>query len=113
MIDWEDLAQRLVAEIQRGLPESIRARATEVPVFFSRGRKGRACLGVFEGCSLLDGPPTQPDEMPRITLFLDALASAANYRRTLFLQEVEITYLHELGHYFGWTEDQIANAGLA
>jgi predicted Zn-dependent protease with MMP-like domain len=44
---------------------------------------------------------------------LDALARAANYRRTLFLHEVEITYLHELGHYFGWDEDQIANAGLA
>jgi hypothetical protein len=57
MIDWEDLAQQRVAEIQRGLPESIRARATEVPVFFSRERKGRACLGVFEGYSLLDGPP--------------------------------------------------------
>ena len=51
MIDWEDLAQRQVAEIQRALPESIRVRATEVPVFFSwaRERKGRACLGVFEG----------------------------------------------------------------
>ena len=61
----------------------------------------------------MNGPPTQPDEMPRITLFLDVLASAANYRRTLFLQEVEITYLHELGHYFGWNEDQVANAGLA
>jgi len=25
VIDWEDLAERHVAEIQRGLPESIRA----------------------------------------------------------------------------------------
>ena len=115
MIDWEDVAQQQIAETQRALPESIRARAIEVPVFLkpARGRKGRACLGVFEGYSLMNGPPTQPDEMPRITLFLDALASAANYRRILFLHEVEITYLHELGHYFGWTEDQIANAGLA
>jgi len=75
--------------------------------------KGHACLGVFEGYTLMNGPPTQPDKLPRITLFWDALASAANYRRTLFLHEVEITYLHELGHYFGWNEDQIANAGLA
>ena len=34
MIDWEDLAQGQVAEIQRALPESIRVRAMEVPVFF-------------------------------------------------------------------------------
>jgi predicted Zn-dependent protease with MMP-like domain len=115
VIDWEDLAQQQIAETQRALPELIRARAIEVPVFLKPARNGkdRACLGVFEGYSLMNGPPTQPDEMPRITLFFDALASAANYRRILFLYEVEITYLHELGHYFGWNEDQVANAGLA
>jgi|SRR5689334_5290346 predicted Zn-dependent protease with MMP-like domain len=115
MIDWEDLAQRQIVEIQRELPEPIRARATEVPVFFSRaidGQRGR-WLGVFEGYSLMAGPPSQPDEMPRITLFVDTLAEAANYRRTAFLREVRITYLHELGHYFGWDERQIANVGLA
>jgi predicted Zn-dependent protease with MMP-like domain len=115
MIDWEDLAQRQIVKIQRALPESIRVRATEVPVFFSRAREGQSgmCLGVFEGYSLMEGPPAQPDEMPRITLFIDTLAQAANYRRTVFLREVRTTYLHELGHYFGWDEGQIANVGLA
>jgi len=77
MIDWEYLAQRQIAETQRALPEPIQARATEVPVFLrwaGTGKRG-ACLGVFEGYSLLDGAPTQPDEMPRITLFLATLAS--------------------------------------
>jgi len=115
MLDWEDLAERHVAEIQRTLPEPIRARATEVPVFFIRAidGKGGASLGIFEGYSLMEGPPTRPDEMPRITLFIDTLAQAANYRRTVFLREVRITYLHELGHFFGWDEEQIANVGLA
>jgi hypothetical protein len=36
-------------------------------------RKSFAYLGVFEGYSLIDGPPNQPDEMPRITLFVDTL----------------------------------------
>ena len=114
MIDWEDLAQQHVAEIQCALPELIRARAMEVPVFFSlaRERKGRMCLGLFEGFSLIEGPPALPAEMPRITLFIDTLAQAASYRRTVFLREVRITYLHELGHYFGWDEGQIANVGL-
>jgi hypothetical protein len=48
--------------------------------FLARERKGRACLGVFEGYSLLDGPPGFPHEMPRITLFFETLAQAANYR---------------------------------
>jgi predicted Zn-dependent protease with MMP-like domain len=114
MIDWEDLAQKHVTEIQRALPEPIRTRALDVPVFFSRARDGRAgdYLGLFEGYSLIEGPPAQPDEMPRITLFIDTLAQEANYQRTPFLREVRITYLHELGHYFGWDEGQIANVGL-
>ena len=115
MIDWEGFAQRQVADVQRALPEPIRARAMEVPVFFSRerGGKSRACLGLFQGYSLREGPPTQPDELPRITLFIDALAQATHYQRELFLHEVRITYLHELGHYFGWDEGQVSRAGLA
>jgi predicted Zn-dependent protease with MMP-like domain len=118
MIDWEDLAQRHVTEIQRTLPDPIRTRATEVPVFFSRTmddedeEEDGECLGVFEGYSLLEGPPTHPDEMPRITLFIDTLAQGANYQKAVFLREVRITYLHELGHYFGWDEEQIENFGL-
>jgi hypothetical protein len=83
MVDWEHLAQRKIAEIERALPEPIRARATEVPVFFLRAgdRKGDACLGVFEGYSILDGAPTQPDQIPRITLFFDILAQAAKTER--------------------------------
>ena len=111
MIDWEDLAQRQIVELQGELPESIRAHAREVPVFFSRAR-GK-WLGVFQGYSLLAGAPALPDEMPRITLFIDTLAEAANYRRSVFLREVRKTYLHELGHYFGWNEEQIASVGLA
>ena len=74
--------------------------------------KAAPCLGIFQGYSLLHGLPTQPDEMPRITLFFDTLARAANYRKSVFLHEVRITYLHELGHYLGWNEERIANAGL-
>jgi hypothetical protein len=114
MIDWESLAQRQIAEIQCALPEPIRIRATEVPVFFSRTRdgKGGTYLGVFEGYSLMEGAPAQPDEMPRITLFIDTLAQEANHRRNEFLREVRVTYLHELGHYFGWDEGQVADVGL-
>ena len=115
MTDWEGLAQKHIAEMQRTLPEPIRIRAAEVPVFLSpaEDEESSDCLGIFEGNSMLDGPPAQPDEMPRITLFIDTLAQAANHRKNVFLREVRVTYLHELGHYFGWDEGQIANAGLA
>lgn len=114
MIDWEGLAQEHLGEIQSGLPEPIRDRALEVPVFFSHAtdQESRSCLGIFEGYSLMEGPPAQPDQMPRITLFVNTLAEAADHRRKAFLREVRVTYLHELGHYFGWDEGQLANVGL-
>jgi hypothetical protein len=45
-------AQRQIAEIQRASPESIRACATEGPVFFSRARdlKSGACLDTLLTC---------------------------------------------------------------
>lgn len=115
MVDWEDLAQSRIAETLHALPEPIRTRATEVPAFLKPTATGKhaGCLGIFEGYSLLQGPPTQPDEMPRITLFFDTLARTTNYQRTAFLHEVQVTYLHELGHYLGWDEQQIADVGLA
>jgi predicted Zn-dependent protease with MMP-like domain len=114
MIDWEGLAEEHLAEIQRTLPEPIRVPALEVPVFFSRAtdEESASCLGIFEGNSLMEGPPAQPDEMPRITLFIETLAEAADHRKKAFLREVRLTYLHELGHYFGWDEEQIAEIGL-
>jgi len=30
----------------------------------------------------------------------------------VFREEVERTYLHELGHYLGWDEDDVAARGL-
>ena len=51
--------------------------------------------------------------MPRITIFFGTLARAVNYQRSVFLREVQITYFHELGHYFGWDEEQITSVGLA
>ena len=64
MIDWEGLAEQRIAEIQQALPESFRDRAREVPVFFSRANdeESAACLGIFEGYSLMEGQPAQPDE---------------------------------------------------
>ena len=58
------------------------------------------------------GHRLRPDEMPRITLFVDTLAQVANYQRKAFLREVRVTYLHELGHYFGWDEEELAEVGL-
>ena len=48
----------------------------------------------------------------QILLFLGNLWEFAEADETAFLDEVRITYLHELGHYFGWDEDDLAARDL-
>ena len=51
--------------------------------------------------------------MPRIRLFLDNLWEDCDRDLETFRDEVRITLLHELGHYLGLDEDQVAALGLA
>lgn len=70
-------------------------------------------LGLFEGNARCDPPPAAPDEMPRIRLFLDNLWHDCDGHLETYRDEVRITLLHELGHYLGLDEDQVAALGLA
>jgi predicted Zn-dependent protease with MMP-like domain len=70
-------------------------------------------LGLFEGNARCDPPPAAPDEMPRIRLFLDNLWHDSEGHLETYRDEVRITLLHELGHYLGLDEDQVAALGLA
>lgn len=115
------LATEIVSLTLAGLPEQIQiaAKACVIePVFM---RDCLACdeqieddlLGVFEGLSLEDGEPQAPSHLPRIRLFLDNLWDYADMDEALFREEVRVTLLHELGHYLGFDEEQVAQLGLA
>lgn len=66
-------------------------------------------LGVFEGPAaheIADG------ECPRIILWLENIRDYAVDENTSFAEEVRTTLLHEIGHYLGWDEDDLADRGL-
>jgi predicted Zn-dependent protease with MMP-like domain len=67
-------------------------------------------LGLFEGPSLMDDPAAE--ELPRIRLFLENLWEWVEQDEQDYRDEVGTTYLHELGHYLGWDEDEVAERGL-
>jgi predicted Zn-dependent protease with MMP-like domain len=50
---------------------------------------------------------------PQILLFLENLWDYAEGDAAIYRDEVKTTYLHELGHYFGWDEDDLEARGLA
>ena len=69
-------------------------------------------LGLFEGFSRMDPLPGDPSEMPRISLFLETIWRMTGEDESEYCTEVRTTYLHELGHYLGWGEKEIAALGL-
>ena len=67
-------------------------------------------LGLFEGPSAAE--ETDPADPARIRLFLTNLWDWVNADEQDFRDEVGTTFLHELGHYLGWDEEEIADRGL-
>ena len=64
-------------------------------------------LGLFEGSNHLETSSACSDHPPRIILYLQNLWDLAEGNPQIFSKEVQITYLHELGHFLGLDEDDL------
>ena len=108
------IAAEEVAMISKVLPEEVSKAAANCSVHYEAKPGddfgGEEVLGYFEGSSLIeDQDPSSP---ARIKLFLESLWDYVGQDEEDFRDEVGTTYLHELGHYLGWDEDEIADRGL-
>lgn len=113
------LAQAEVNATIADLPENLRGPAQSLPVTYEPKPSTEMAadniapdtLGLFCGEALNDLPSSHP--VPnQIILFLEILWDFAGGDREIFLEEVQTTYLHELGHYFGFDEDDLAERDL-
>jgi predicted Zn-dependent protease with MMP-like domain len=114
------IAEQTVAAAQRRLPPDLRGAAAAVPVCYEARPNDDLVadgteadlLGLFvghsHGAELADSQPLPP----QILLFLENLWDYAEDDVEIFRDEVRLTYLHELGHYLGWDEEEIARRGL-
>ncbi len=112
---FEALARREVALIVRSLPEQIRQAVERCQIRYEIAAaqgEDAGLLGLFTGCSLIDGLPEGSEDLPRITLFLDEIRAMTGGDTSAFRDEVRITFLHELGHYLGWGEEDVEERGL-
>jgi predicted Zn-dependent protease with MMP-like domain len=110
-----DRIERVARETLDGLPEPFASKLREVPVMLEN-RPNRALVedgfdprafGLFEG-------PEHGQDAPaptRIVLYTSNLLS--NFSGEELDDQVEITVLHEVGHYFGLDEDDMERLGLA
>ncbi len=114
------LAEHVVAAAQRRLPADVRTAAAGVPVCYestpndailAEGFKPDL-LGLFVGHEHGSGLATDDPLPPQILLFLENIWDQAEGDEAVYRDEVRLTYLHELGHYLGWDEDEVARRGL-
>jgi predicted Zn-dependent protease with MMP-like domain len=100
------------------LPEPLRMRAEKLPVIFERQPNGELqadgievnTLGLFTGAEFVE--ENDAPLPPQIILFLENIWDVAETNEKLFREEVRTTFLHELGHYLGLNEDELAERGL-
>ncbi|MBI4623313.1 MAG: metallopeptidase family protein [Verrucomicrobia bacterium] len=114
------IAADAVGGAQRQLPPEIRALARGVAVHYEAAPAADVLeegfesdiLGLFTGSA--HGTELQHDNPapPQILLYLESLWDFAGEDEDAFREEVRLTYLHELGHYLGWDEDELTARGL-
>ncbi len=115
------IARQVVDAAQRRLPVEVREVAETVPVCYEPVPNDDIVaegwepdiLGLFVGHE--HGGELRSDDIPlppQILLFLDNLWDYAEGDEEIYRDEVRLTYLHELGHYLGWDEDEVAARGL-
>ncbi len=109
------LIERVARETLEALPEEFAARLKDVPVILEH----RPSRGLVEdgfdprAFGLFDGPEHGRTDIPaptRVVLFTSNLLT--NFAGEELEEQVEITVLHEVGHYFGLDEDDMARLGL-
>lgn len=120
---FEELAKSITSEVMRALPNEMRRKAAHVIVKAADRPTREQCelynegyddlLGLFEGTPL---PERHVDEMhylpDEITLFRIPLAEMCADEEEL-REEMRITIIHELGHFFGFGEDALEKLGFA
>lgn len=113
-------AVTVVTATQRKLPPELQPLATAIPVHYEKIPAADVLadgfpddiLGLFtgnpHGTELQDTNPAPP----QIMLYLENLWDLAEGDEKVFRDETRLTYLHELGHYLGWDEEEVAARGL-
>jgi predicted Zn-dependent protease with MMP-like domain len=117
---WVRLTESEVQTTLRALPDDLRNRLKDVPVLLE-DRPGKNVLddglpddllGIFDGPSYGERTMDNSTQPPTIILFIANLRDETHDDPDAFRQEVRTTLLHEIGHYLGLGEEDLAARDL-
>ena len=112
LIRWAELE---VTAVRTHLPADVRAKVEAIPVVYApepdaglrRDGVEPDTLGLFVGSDFVHETEGWGELPPQIFLFLGPLWEEAAGEAGAFRAEVRRTYLHEIGHYLGWDEEDL------
>ncbi len=114
--------ERLVAQAVESLPPKFLTRLENVDVVVEEEpseedlelagiQPGSTLLGLYHGVPQSQRGPWYGNLLPdRIVIYQRPIEAVARDRREI-RKEIRITIMHEIGHYFGLAEDDLAEAG--
>jgi predicted Zn-dependent protease with MMP-like domain len=117
----EEHFERLVADALDSIPEELGTQMDNVavvvedwPTAEQLDGRGGTLLGLYEGIDITHrGPLEYAGVMPdRITIFKGPLCARARDEAEL-AEQVRVTVLHEVGHYFGISDERLDELGWA
>jgi len=116
----DDEFEELVADALDSIPEDLGEEMDNIVVVVEdrptpeQLSEHGVLLGLYEGIDLTQrGPIDYAGVMPdRITIFKEPLCEIAHDRDDL-AEQVRVTVLHEVGHYFGISDGRLDELGWA
>lgn len=106
--------ERLVAQALDNLPPKFAERLTNIAVIVEPRPSrevakdlGGDILGLYQGASEMEQSPMAPYELPEVIVIYQDNIEAVCRTDDEIVEEVRKTVIHEVGHHFGLTDDQM------
>jgi predicted Zn-dependent protease with MMP-like domain len=106
--------ERLVARALDDLPPQFAERLKNIAVMVEARPSrevarelGGDILGLYQGASELEQSPMAPFELPEVVVIYQENIEAVCGTDSEIVEEVRRTVIHEIGHHFGLTDDQM------
>ncbi len=106
--------ERLVARALDDLPQRFAERLKNIAVMVASKPSrevarelGGDILGLYQGASELEQSPMAPFELPEVIVIYQKNIEAVCGTDEEIVEEVRKTVIHEIGHHFGLSDDQM------
>ncbi len=103
--------EEMVGTALDGLPEQFGKLMKNIAVVVEHGPGPRGLLGLYQGIPLTSRTTNYAGVLPdKITIYQRAICAICDTREQV-VEQVRRTVIHEVGHYFGLSDERLRELG--